>query len=218
MVRKVFQVFQDKQLNLFKFTSIVFDEFSEALRQTFKFMWDNKFGPAELWDDCEAVRKSFLAKEGGTTKCKVPTQLSYEEWDCTNLAQATIFAQSFAEPDSTGHYKTLNEMYVKPRGLPVGYFHPSVESPGGNKAETFALAIDQLRRLRNVHFHPSSGKMDKITFDQYIQLAKDAFKALGVKTDLLDDLGSLPESEFPTKEVARLRRENRQLRFFVLFA
>ena len=209
------QQFSDKELNYFKFDSIVKNEFPKALRQTFKFMWDSKYGPAEPWDDSEVVRNSFKAKEGGVTK--VRTKLSYEKWDCTALAQATIFAQSFVTADSTGSLKTLNEMYVRPCCLPDGCFHPLMVSPGGNKAETFALAIDQLRRLRNVHFHSSSGEMDKITFDQYIQLAKDAFKALGVKTDRLHDLGSLPESELPTKEVAGLRRENRQLRFVVLF-
>ena len=209
------QQFSDKELNYFKFDSIVKNEFPEALRQTFKFMWDSKYGPAEPWDDSEAVRNSFKAKEGGVTK--VRTKLSYEEWDCTALARATIYAQSFAVADSTGSLKTLNEMYVRPRCLPDGSFHPSVVSPGGNKAETFALAIDQLRRLRNVYSHPSAGKVDKVTFDQCIQLTKDAFKALGVKSDRLDDLGSLQESEFPTKEVAGLRRENRQLRV-VLFA
>ena len=208
--------FSDKELNYFKFDSIVKNEFPKALRQTFKFMWDSKYGPAELWDDSEAVRKSFKAKEGGATK--VPTKLPYKKWDCTALAKATIFAQSFAEADSTGHHQTLNEMYVRPRCFPDGCFYPSVVSPGGNNAETFALAIDQLRRLRNVHSHSSSDEMDKVTFDQYIQLAKDAFKALGVKTDRLDDVGSLPESELPTKEVAGLRRENRQLQCVVFLA
>ena len=115
-------------------------------------MWDSKYGPAEPWDDSEAVRNSFKAKEGGVTK--VRTKLSYEEWDCTALVQATIFAQSFViVADSTGHHKTLNEMYVKPRGLPDGYFHPSMVSPGGNKAETFALAIDQLRSEMCISIH-----------------------------------------------------------------
>ncbi|KAL9984881.1 hypothetical protein ACROYT_G007225, partial [Oculina patagonica] len=102
--------FEEDQLNFLKFNYIVNDDIPKALRQTFKRMWERKFG---LWDDSEAVRKSFKAKEGGTTK--VPTHQSYEEWDCTALFQATIFAQSFALPDSTGHnYKTLNELYVKP--------------------------------------------------------------------------------------------------------
>ena len=168
-------------------------------------MWDNTYGAAELWDDSEAVRRSFLAKEHGVTK--VPTQLSCEEWDCTALYQATIFARSFAVPDSTGSLKTLSEMYVKPRALPHGSFHTSVESPSGNNVETFALAIDQLRLLRNSFCHSASSSMDKTTLDQYVLHAKDAFKALGLKTDQIDAIGSSTESDFSTEKVARLERQ-----------
>ena len=108
------QPFRDEQLNYFKFASIVLNEFPKALRQTFKSMWDNNFAHRpgyQLWDDSTAVRNLFLATEGGKTK--VPTHLAYEEWDCTALFQATIYAKSFALPDSTGHQKTLSELYVK---------------------------------------------------------------------------------------------------------
>ena len=172
------------------------------MRQTFRLMWDRKFGPV-LWDDSEAVRKLFMAKEGGTTK--VPTHQSYEEWDCTALFQATIFAQSFALRYSTSHYKTLNDLYVKPLGLPRGSFHASVVSSGGNYYETVALAIDQLRRLRNSLSHPAKGEMSELTFNQHLQRVKDAFKALGLKTDKIDAISS--ESGFPTSEVADLKRK-----------
>ena len=99
---------RNDQSNFLKFTAIVADEFPKALRQTFRLMWDRRFGPVQLWDDSEAVRKSFWLKEGRTTK--VPTHQSYEEWDCTALFQATIFAQSFALPDSTGNYQTLSDL------------------------------------------------------------------------------------------------------------
>lgn len=95
--------FSDEQLNYFKIATIVIDELSKGLRQTFKSMWDNKFGPGELWDDSDAVRDSFLNKEGGVGSTEVPTDKSYQEWDCTALFKATIFAKSFALPDSTGH-------------------------------------------------------------------------------------------------------------------
>ena len=204
MVGKSF--YTDEQLNLFKLSTLVFDEIPKALRQTFKHMWEN-FGPGSIWDDSEGVRDSFLTKEGGKTK--VPTDKSYEEWDCTALFQATVYAQMFALPDSKGNLKTLWELYVKPRGsMPDGSFHASVLSPSGNQAETFALAIDQLRLLRNSLSHLSSSKkVNKTLFDQYTELAKDAFKALGVATDSIDDVKSLPESHFPTGEVARLERE-----------
>ena len=194
--------YREDQLNFLKFTDIVTNDFPKALRQTFRLMWDRKFGPV-LWDDSEAVRKLFRAKEGGTTK--VPTHQSYEEWDCTALFQATIFAQSFAVPDSTSHYKTLNDLYVKPLGLPRGSFHASVVSSGGDYYETVALAIDQLRLLRNSLSHPAKGEMSKRTFNQYLQLVKDTFKALGLKTDKIDAISS--ESGFPTTEVADLKRK-----------
>ena len=212
----VIKSFTDEQLNFFKFSKLVVDEFPKALRQTFKHMWEN-IGPGSNWDDSEAVRDSFLTKEGGKTK--VPTDKSYEEWDCTALFQATIHAQTFALPDSKGNQKTLSELYLRPRGfMPNGSFHASLVSPVGNQAETFALAIDQLRLLRNSLSHlTSSQKINKTTFDQYTELAKDAFKALGVATDSIDNVKSLPESHFPTEEVARLERENKLLKSIVLF-
>ena len=115
----------------------------------------------QLWDYPTVVRNLFLAEESG--KSKVPTHISYEEWNCTALFQATIYARSFAAPDSKGHYKTLDELYVRHHKVPPGKFHPSVVSSSGNAAETLALAIDQLRLLQN---SPC----------QYVQLPKEAFK------------------------------------------
>ena len=205
------QPFTNEQLNYFKFATIVQDEFPIALRQTFKSMWDNTFGHLpryQMWDNSTVVRNLFLAEEGGKTK--VPTHISYEEWDCTALFQATIYARSFATPDSKGHYKTLSEMYVRHHKVPRGKFHPSVVSPSGNTAETFALAIDQLRLLRNSLCHSDRSALDKPTFDQYVQLTKEAFKALGVTTDPIDAIGGLTESDFPTEEVRKLEESVRQ--------
>jgi len=81
-----------------------------------------------------------------------------------------------------------------------------VMSPGGNTAETLALAIDQLRLLRNFLCHSASSEIIKPTFDLFVQLSKDAFKALGVMTDPIDAIGGLTESNFPTKEVGKLRQ------------
>ena len=205
------QPFTNEQLNYFKFATIVQDEFPIALRQTFKSMWDNTFGHRpgyQLWDNSTVVRNLFHAEEGGKTK--VPTHISYEEWDCTALFQATIYARSFATPDSKGHYNTLGELYVKHHKVPLGKFHPSVVSPSGNTAETFALAIDQLRLLRNSFCHSHRSALDKPTFDQYVQLTKEAFKALGVTTDPIDAIGGLTESDFPTEEVRKLEESVRQ--------
>ena len=201
------QPFSDEQLNFFKFASLVLNEFPKALRQTFKTMWDITHGhhPSfQLWDDSTTVRNMFAATEGGKTK--VPVLHSYNEWDCTNLFQATIFARTFASVASTGSYTTLSDLYVKPRPVSYGSFHACVVSPGGNRAETFALAIDQLRLLRNSLCHSTSSEMDKATFDQRVNYAKIAFQALGVPTAPIDALGSLTESDFPTNEVRQLER------------
>ena len=204
------QPFSDEQLNFFKFASLVLNEFPKALRKTFKTMWDNTYGHRpgfQLWDDSTAVRKMFDSEEAKSgKKTKVPVLRSYNEWDCTNLFQATIFARSFAPPASTGSFTTLSDLYVKPCAVPYGSFHACVVSPGGNKWETFALAIDQLRLLRNSLCHSTSSEMDKATFDQRVNYAKDTFKALGVPTASIDALGSLTESDFPTIEVRKLEK------------
>ena len=202
------QSFSDEQLNFFKFSSLVLNEFPKALRQTFKTMWDNAYGHRpgfQLWDDSTAVRNMFDSEEAKSgKKTKVPVLQSYNEWDCTNLFQATIFARSFASPASTGSYRTLSDLYVKPCAVPYGSFHACVVSPGGNMAETFALAIDQLRLLRNSLCHSTSSEMDKATFDQRVNYAGDAFQALGVSTAPIDALVSLAESDFPTNEIRKL--------------
>ena len=202
------QPFSDEQLNFFKFSSLVLNEFPKALRQTFKTMWDNAYGHRpgfQLWDDSTAVRNMFDSEEAKSgKKTKVPVLQSYNEWDCTNLFQATIFARSFASPASTGSITTLNDLYVKPCAVPYGSFHACVVSPGGNMAETFALAIDQLRLLRNSLCHSTSSEMDKATFDQRVNYAGDAFQALGVSTAPIDALVSLAESDFPTNEIRKL--------------
>ena len=203
--------YRDEELNYFKFSSLVLNEFPKALRQTFKTMWNNTFGhhPGfQLWDDSPAVRKMFVSTEGGKTR--VPTHQSFDEWDCTALFQATIFAPSFALPDSSGRHRTLSALYVKPHGVPSGSFHASVMSPSGNNAETFTLAIDQLRLLRNSLCHSTNSEMDKITFDQRVQHAKDAFTALGATTAVIDAVGSLTESDFPTNEVHKLEQRVRE--------
>ena len=196
------QPYGEEDLNYFKLSSLVLNEFPRALRQTFKTMWDKTHGhrPGFLpWDDSTAVRNLFASEEG--SKNRVPVHQSYGEWDCTALFQATIYSRTFAL-----HHGTLNEVYIKPRGLSPSHFHPSVMSITGDNAETWALAIDQLRLLRNLVCHLSSSKMEKVIFDQCVQRAKDAFLALGVSTAPIDAVGSLTESDFPTNEVRRLEK------------
>ena len=213
------QPFSDEQLNFFKFASLVLNEFPKALRQTFKTMWDITHGhhPSfQLWDDSTTVRNMFAATEGGKTKVPVPN--SYNEWDCTNLFQATIFARSFAPPASTGSFTTLSDLYVKPCAVPYGSFHACVVSSSGNKWETIALAIDQLRLLRNSLCHSTSSEMDKATFDQRVNYAKDAFQALGVPTAPIDALSSSTESDFPTNKVRQLEKSiKEETRVYIKF-
>ena len=202
--------FSGEQLNFFKFSTVVLDEFPVALRQVFVFMWDNQVATSPgvpKWDDSVTVLNVLLAKEGGVKK--VPTlNKSYKEWDCTALFKATLFAQTFAIPDGTGGVSTLDKLYVKPLGLSAGTFHRHVVSPAGNQAETYALALDQLRLLRNTLFHQTSTqKIDKATFDNYIQLAKDAFTELGQNTTTIDEIGKLGEDDFPTARLQQLEDE-----------
>ena len=201
--------FSLEQLNFFKFSSVVLDEFPIALRQVFVHMWDNQVAPTpgfQKWDDSPLVRNMFLSKEGGRTKY-VPTSKSFYEWDCTALFEATLYAQSFAIPDGSGGLSTLNKLYVKPRHLPSGTFHPVLLIPG-NEAETFALALDQLRLLRNALCHQTSTqKIDKTTFDYYIKLAREALTALKQDTTRIDEIGKLEEEDFPTARLQKLEAE-----------
>ena len=203
------QPFTNERLNCLKFAHIVLNEFPKALRQTFKQKWNKTYELLKPWDDSDDVRNLFLSTEGG--KSNVPTHLSYDKWDCTALFQATIYARSFALPDSEGHHRILHDLYLKSRKLADKTFHSSVVSPTGDEAETFALAIDQLRLLRNTLCHLKESKLDKIKFDQYVQLAKDAMNALGVNTDPIDAVGSLAESDFPTEKVKKLENDKEKL-------
>ena len=203
--------FTNEHLNYSMFVSVVSTEFPKILRQAFKTRWDNTFGHLpgfQPWDDSLAVRNLFLATEGGSTK--VPTNLSYDAWDCTALFQATIFAKSFSMPDGRGHQRTLSNLFVRPHGLPPGSFHASVISSTGNDAESFTLAIDQLRLLRNAFCHSPSSEISKATFDMYIQLTKDAFQALGVSSSCVNTIGSLTEADFPIEKVRKLEDEIRR--------
>ena len=202
--------FSLEQLNFFKFSSVVLDEFPLVLRHVFVKMWDNQVAPTpgfQKWDDSPLVRNMFLNKEGGKTKY-VPTDKSYHEWDCTALFEATLYAQSFTTPDGSGRSASLDKLYVKPRRLPIGIFHPVVLSHSGNQAETFALSLDQLRLLRNTLCHQTSTqKIDKKTFAHYVQLARDAFAALGQDTTRIDEIGKLDEDDFPTSRLQKLEED-----------
>ena len=205
-------VFTPEQLNFFKFSTVVLDEFPVALRKVFVFMWDNQVattpGVVPKWDDSVTVLNMLIAKEGGEKKVPMLNK-SYTEWDCTALFKATLFAQTFAMPDGTGGTSTLSKLYVKSHASSSGTFHSApIISPTGNTAETYALGLDQLRLLRNTLCHQvTTKKIDKATFDHYIMLAKDAFTALGQGTTKIDEIGNMGEEDFPTSRLKQLEDE-----------
>ena len=83
---------------------------------------------------------------------------------------------------------------------------------------TIALAIDQLLLLRNTLCHTSSPQINKVTFDDYVKHAKDAFTALNFSTTSLERIGNMRESDFPTKEVETLNEKINHVRSeFCLF-
>jgi hypothetical protein len=211
------QPYSDEELNYFKFASIVLKEFPDALRSIFVDMWDIRVAPSStIWDDSPLVRNILHNNEAPNTK--IPTNNTFKEWDCTGLFQATLYARTFALPDSTGKKKTLGEMYLKGRKPAPAPFHSAVRSSSGDANETIALAIDQLRLLRNTLCHTSSPQINKVTFDDYVKHAKDAFTALNFSTISLERIGNMKESDFPTKEVEKLNEGINRLRNdYVLF-
>ena len=211
------QPYSDEELNYFKFASIVLKEFPDALRSIFVDMWNTRVAPSSrVWDDSPLVRNILYNNEAPNTN--IPTNNSFKEWDCTALFQATLYARTFALPDSTGNKKTLGEMYLKGRKPAPAPFHSAVRSPTGDANETIALAIDQLRLLRNTLCHTSSPQINKVTFDDHVKHAKDAFTALNFSTTSLESIGNMKESDFPTKEVEKLNEGINRLRNdYVLF-
>ena len=205
------QPYSVEELNYFKFASFVLKEFPDALRSIFVDMWDTRVAPSStVWDDSPLVRNILHNNEAPNTK--IPTNNSFKEWDCTALFQATLYARTFALPDSTGKKKTLGEMYLKGRKPVPAPFHSAVRSSTVDANETIALAIDQLRLLRNTLCHTSNPQINKVTFDDYVKHAKDAFTALNFSTTCLERIGNLKESDFPTKEVEKLNGEINRLR------
>ena len=91
---------------------------------------------------------------------------SIEEWDCTALFSATIYAKSFGV--SCSRVSTLNDLYLKKVKHAPGTFHLSVQSSTGNQDETYAFPIDQLRLLRDTLSHSSELEIVKRNFDHYV--------------------------------------------------
>ena len=195
--------FTNEQLNFFKFSTLVLDEFPKVLRQIFTTLWDSKVATRPgfiLWDDSPIVRNMLLASEGGKTD--IPTTKSIEEWDCTALFKATIYAKTFGVSGS--RVSTLNDLYLKKVKPAPGTFYLSVQSSTGNQDETYALAIDQLRLLRNTLCHSSELEIVKPNFDHYVQLVIDALTAVSIDTSFVAAIGQMGEEDFPTAKVQEL--------------
>lgn len=180
------QHFSSEQLNFYKLSAIVMNEFPKALRQVFKAMWDSRYCIPK-WDDSLMVRNMFQDDEGGNMT-HVPTDKSYMEWDCTALFQATLYARSFVQSSGRKRETNLYDLYVKPRGLKGGAFHHSVWIQTGNNEETLALALDQLRLLRNALFRQTNTQsIDSSTFHDYLVLTKCAFGALRLSFESIEN-------------------------------
>ncbi len=195
--------FSKEQLNFFKFSTLVLDEFPKVLRQIFITMWDSKIAirPGFIpWDDSTKVRNMLLTSEGGKTE--IPTANSIVEWDCTALFKATIFAKTFGVPSSKG--SNLHDLYLKKVEPAPGSFHSSVQSSTGNQDETYTLAIDQLRLLRNTLCHSPKPEIVKTDFDIYVQLVTNALTAVNIDTAFVDIIGQMSEDDFPTEKVQEL--------------
>ena len=198
--------FTNEQLNFFKFSTLVLDEFPKVLRTIFITMWNSKLAirPGLItWDDSPKVRNMLVTCEGGKTA--IPTTKSIEEWDCTALFKATIYAKTFGDPAIKG--STLNDLFLKKTKLAPGSFHSSVQSPTGDQDEIYALAIDQLRLLRNTLCHSPKPEIIKTDFDNYVQLVTSALTAVNVDTSFVDVIGQMSENDFPTEKIQELQDE-----------
>ena len=198
--------FTSEQLNFFKFSTLVLDEFPKVLRQIFINMWNSKVAirPGIItWDDGPKVRNMLLTCEGGKTA--IPTSKSIEEWDCTALFKATIYAKTFGDPAIKG--STLNDLFLKKTKLAPGSFHSSVQSSTGDQDETYALAINQLRLLRNTLCHSPKPEIVKTDFDNYVQLVISSLTAVGVDTNFVDVIGQMSEDDFPTEKIQELQND-----------
>ena len=153
-------------------TFLVFNEIPNALRHAFKTMWYDKYRVP--WVDSAAERSQLHGQEGYTTK--IPATESYMNWEATTLFRATIFASTFK--NAAG--KKMSDLVPN-----VVRFHASVISPTKNKNETFALAIDQLRLIRNMYCHSSNVEIIKSNYDDCMVEAKKAFAAINYRTTFL---------------------------------
>jgi hypothetical protein len=112
----------------------------------------------------------------------------------------------------------LNDLFLKKVKPLPGSFHSSVQSSTGNQDETYALAIDQLRLLRNTLCHSPKPELVKTDFDNYVQLVTNALTAVNIDTAIVDAIGLMNEGDFPTEKVQELHEcRTKELRAISMF-
>lgn len=181
----------EEQLNFFKFARVVFDEFPKAICKTFVTLWDSKFGSIHPWDDSDDVHCMLQEKEGlGKNGEKLSS------FDSTMLFKITLFAKSFS----------LHGLVPRVRD---GTFHGAIS--GCSKDEAIAIALDQLRRLRNMLCHQSSTRgIDTSSLHKYLQLAKGAFVVLGEDTEAIDTIARMAKEDFSADKMQTLEDQLRR--------
>ena len=177
--------FPPEKLNYFRLvtTSCCMEKVMHDLRE-------NELSPSanpKNDDGIQGFRKILCAKNGVKEECCA---------DCVDPFGAILEA----EVNGCSSY----ELYVNPP--PNGKFHDSFEGLSGDSIKTMALAIDQLRLLRNEIKTIKTEMIDKETFDYYIQLTKKALNALRQDTSVIDDIVLLSEKDFPADKVQQLRK------------
>ena len=104
----------------------------------------------------------------------------------------------------TGRKTSLSEKYVKPHRLAKGELLTSIGKSSTSVTETFTIAINQLRILRNNLFHLTKAEIDTKTFGSYIQLSEKAFGFLNVATASIKAISSYSEDDFPTEKARKI--------------
>ena len=199
----VIRTFTDNQIKHFRVNAIISDVIADGLRAYFVRKWNDEYGVKyREWDDSKLVRQQFAILEN---KPLEPLTPPVREWDPTALFAATLRSKCFqVEDPRDGKFKSLSKLYVPM--LPDGTFHTDYIKRGEPDLKVEAIAVDQLRLLRNRVFHSTSTQMIGDTeYTNYIDLVKETFNALKLDVSPVDQISSMPlESRLPSNEVEKL--------------
>ena len=146
------------------------------------------------WDDSTIVR-SQLARLLPTQRwhlSKIVLKESIEKWDLTCLIYAICNAKIHSGQSLSYYYRTS----VRP-----WEFHNSVWRQ--TQEETFAVAVDQLRRCRNVIAHSPCVGMSLKDLEFYVNLIKEALGALMADTSVVDVIAQERINEQPQFSLIR---------------